>query len=73
MHTVVELTGVLGLDVGGTRDATGTDGDEIDDLVRRRDAARAARDFATADVIRDELAARGIQLEDTPGGTIWHR
>ena len=46
---------------------------EIDDLVRRRDDARASKDFATADALRDELTARGIQLEDTPGGTIWHR
>ena len=46
---------------------------EIDDLVRRRDDARVAKDFATADALRDELTSRGIQLEDTPGGTIWHR
>ncbi len=67
--TVLELAGVLGLEP-----ATG-DGDdaEIDALVRERDAARAARDFARADEIRDDLAERGITLEDTPGGTVWHR
>jgi len=43
--------------------------DETLDLVRRRDDARAARDFAEADRIRDELLSRGLVLEDTPEGT----
>ena len=46
---------------------------EIDALVRERDEARAARDFARADALRDELTGRGIKLEDTPNGTVWHR
>ncbi len=50
------------------------DGDtEIDALVEERIAARAAKDFARADGIRDELAARGIVLEDGAGGTTWRR
>ncbi len=46
---------------------------DIDALVEERTAARAARDFARADAIRDQLSARGIILEDTPHGTVWHR
>jgi cysteinyl-tRNA synthetase len=41
--------------------------------VARRDEARARRDFAEADRIRDELRTRGVVLEDTPHGTVWRR
>jgi cysteinyl-tRNA synthetase len=48
-------------------------GEEIDnetaDLMRQRDEARAAKDFAAADWLRDELVGRGWVVEDTPGGT----
>jgi len=51
--------------------------DDVDDataaLVAARDEARAARDFATADRIRDELKALGWTVEDTPAGTRIHR
>ncbi len=64
--TVADLAGALGLGLGKV-------GDEVDDesaaLVERRDAARRARDFATADALRDELTARGWVVEDGPEGT----
>ena len=47
--------------------------EEVEQLIRERKEARATRNFARADEIRDELDARGIVLEDTPSGTRWRR
>ena len=46
---------------------------EIEALVNERQEARASRNFARSDEIRDELAARGIILEDTKDGVRWKR
>jgi cysteinyl-tRNA synthetase len=43
----------------------------VEKLLEDRDAARKAKDFASADRIRDELTAAGIQIEDTPAGSHW--
>jgi len=55
--------------------ARGADADEarIQALIDERTAAKKARDFARADAIRDQLAAEGILLEDTPQGVRWKR
>ncbi|NQV44363.1 MAG: cysteine--tRNA ligase [Rhodospirillales bacterium] len=45
----------------------------IDALIQDRNDARANKDFARADEIRDELASQGIVLEDAAGGTTWKR
>jgi cysteinyl-tRNA synthetase len=45
----------------------------IEQLIARRNAARAGRDFQTADAIRDELTALGVVLEDGDGVTRWRR
>ena len=52
---------------------TGLDEARIAERVAARSVAKAARDFALADAIRAELAARGVELKDSPQGTVWVR
>jgi cysteinyl-tRNA synthetase len=47
--------------------------EDIEPMLEKRNAARAEKDFAAADAIRDELANAGIQIEDGPEGTTWKR
>ena len=69
---VVEWADALGLEVEAVEQAS--DGDAaIEDLVSQRQAARDAKDWATADSLREELSALGVVVEDTPAGPIWHR
>lgn len=46
---------------------------EIEALIQKRADARKAKDFATADTVRKELADKGVVIEDTPSGTQWKR
>jgi cysteinyl-tRNA synthetase len=66
VRLVQEATGAVGLELRAA-------GDDIDpaalDLATARDEARAAKDWAAADRLRDELVSRGWKVEDTPEGT----
>jgi cysteinyl-tRNA synthetase len=68
--TAALLLAALGLPLGAAQV-------EVDEesarLVSERDAARAAKDFARADALRDELVALGWTVEDTPNGTAIRR
>lgn len=75
---LTELAGVLGLEAetaSATADGTPAEAETaVQQRIEERRAAKAARDFATADRIRAELAAEGIELIDRPGGvTDWVR
>jgi cysteinyl-tRNA synthetase len=77
-HQVAAMVEVLGIDPraphwsGGAHDAAATPlAALVERLVQERAEARATRDFATADRVRDDLAAAGITIEDTPSGTRW--
>lgn len=63
-----ELTGVLGLVYNRKSNDIN---DDIEKLIEERQQARANKDWATADRIRDELKAQGITLKDTPQGVTW--
>ena len=79
-----EMMAVLGLDeqpegvddladhIAALADRVGAQPD-IDSLLERRAQARAAGEFEVSDVIRDELAALGVVVEDTADGVRWHR
>lgn len=70
LDTIATLMGVFGID-GLAQDELLED--DIDALIKERDEARAAKNFARSDEIRDLLAQQDIILEDTPQGTRWHR
>ncbi|WP_149083323.1 MULTISPECIES: cysteine--tRNA ligase [Microbacterium] len=73
---VLGMTRILGLDPGAdSGTAGGAQAAALDALVQemiaQRATARAEKDWAAADRIRDAIAAAGITLEDTPAGTHW--
>ena len=71
-RTLRDLTDVLGIDVETTPDdASGDIAPFVDLLVQTRADLRAARQYALADKIRDNLAELGVTLEDGGGGTEW--
>ena len=71
------LLGLLQQDPEAWFKGTASEGDlddaAIDALIEERNAARADKNFARADEIRDELASQGVLLEDGSGGTTWKR
>ena len=81
--SVRAMLAVMGLDPAdehwaggaGSTDETTRLHDAVDALVgallEQRQAARAAKDFAAADAIRDQIKAAGIDVEDTPAGPSW--
>ncbi len=72
-ETLRELAGVLGLDLTKqpARAGQAEAAPFVDLLIEIRSDLRAAKQWALADKIRDRLAEMGVQLEDTPGGTLW--
>ena len=70
LDVIAKVDSVLGIFGESADEALDT---EIEALVEERQEARRQRDFARSDEIRDDLAARGIVLEDTKDGVRWKR
>ena len=75
LKRLANVLGLLGADPetylkGGAR---ADDNEQIEALIRQRLQARADRNWAEADRIRDELHAMGVELEDKGGETTWRR
>ncbi|AWI51672.1 cysteine--tRNA ligase [Actinobacillus porcitonsillarum] len=73
-----ELAGVLGLleqepESFLQGDTNSDEAAEIEALIKQRNEAKANKNWAVADEVRDKLKAMNIVLEDTPNGTIWRK
>jgi len=76
MYASGELMGLLGSDPGewfAGHAGGDLSAEEIEALIEKRNAAKAARDFAAADAIRDQLVEAGITIQDGRDGTSWRR
>jgi len=73
LHKMNSVLGVLDIQDEGHAETGDLDVERVQELITRRNEARKNRDFATADNVRDELAAMGVEIKDGPDGTTWTR
>ena len=75
LGAVLTMTSVLGIDPRAWPDRAADNTGTLDALIRvaldQRTAARARKDYPASDAIRDQLAAAGVSIEDTPDGPRW--
>jgi cysteinyl-tRNA synthetase len=65
---LLDFDRVLGLSLDAPAEAEAPLPEGAAELLERRAAARSARDFTASDALRDELAAMGVEVRDTPDG-----
>ena len=69
---ILKFCNILGLSMK-VEDVSEEEVMRIEELIKERNDARGAKDYARADKVRDELLAMGITIEDTPEGTTWRK
>lgn len=67
--TLQFIEDILGLKLANRRDITS----EQKQLIKDRETARETKDWARSDELRDQLKKQGLEIKDTPRGTIWSR
>ncbi|MGK2964711.1 MAG: cysteine--tRNA ligase [Tepidiformaceae bacterium] len=70
--TLRELAGVLGFTLAAPETGSQEAAPFIELLIELRRELRAAKQFQLADLVRDGLTTRGVELRDSPEGTTWH-
>ncbi len=70
---IYDMDRVFGLDLYETSAAEQQIDEEERRMIKEREEARARKDFARADELRDALAERGVEIKDTPEGTVWKK
>lgn len=73
LNRINSVLQVAPLGDAGESDASDGDGEDIESLCRALDEARAAKDFATADSLRDQIQSAGFTVRTTPEGTVAER
>jgi len=80
LETLEKVDSVLGVMQDASSSEAGRGGERHDpeapliaDLVAQREDARKRKDYKRSDEIRDELKKKGVVVEDTPTGPVWHR
>ena len=72
LSKVTRMAEVLGIDLSGNEKVTSADTAElIEGLIAKRNQARADKDYALADLVRAELTAMGVTIEDQAEKTVW--
>jgi cysteinyl-tRNA synthetase len=66
------MCGLLGLELNVSNDSNDFDTVKVEALIKERDNAKVAKNWALADEIRDKLNSMGIVIKDTREGTKWH-